>query len=88
MDINKIEEIYGQDIIKEIKENIHDVKENIQYLEQLNFNDIEDIFERYTISFIENPSCFKNKINKLITKIGINYVDTIESDLSLLEELL
>ena len=87
IDFNKINEIYGEDIIVAIKDNIDDVKENISYLEKLRFNDIEDIFERYTLIFIDTPSSFKDKINQLINKLGNDYVDIIENDLSVLEEL-
>ena len=87
IDFNKINEIYGEDIIVAIKDNIDDVKENISYLEKLRFNDIEDIFERYTLIFIDTPSSFKDKINQLINKLGNDYVNIIENDLSVLEEL-
>lgn len=90
MNINfdKIEEIYGNEMLNLVKENIDSVIKNINYFIFLGFNDIEDIFERYPEIFIEFPHQFKNKINLLIKKIGINYVDKIEDDLSLLEELL
>lgn len=90
MNINfdKIEEIYGTEILNLVKENIDSVTKNINYFMFLGFNDIEDIFERYTEIFIEFPQQFKNKIDELIKKIGIYYVDKIENDLSLLEELL
>jgi len=88
IDFNKINEIYGDDVIVAIKDNIDDIKANISYLEKLKFTDIEDIFERYTLIFIDTPSSFKDKINQLINKLGNDYVDIIENDLSILEELM
>lgn len=88
INLDKIEEIYGLDILNLVKENIEDVNKNIKYLYYLNFNDIEDIFERYTPILICGPIEFKNKIDKLISKLGNDYVDIIENDLGILEELL
>ena len=88
IDFEKIEEIYGSSIIEEIKNNSKDILENIQYLKELKINDIEDIFERYPLIFICDKNEFKNKVDKLISKIGINYVDMLDNDMELWEELM
>lgn len=88
IDFEKIEEIYGSSIIEEIKNNSKDILENIKYLKELNINDIEDIFERYPLIFICDKNEFKNKVDKLISKIGINYVDMLDNDMELWEELM
>ena len=88
IDFEKIEEIYGSSIIEEIKNNSKDILENIKYLKELNINDIEDIFERYPLIFICDKKKFKNKVDKLISKIGINYVDMLDNDMELWEELM
>ena len=88
IDFNNISDTYGEDIINIIRDNIDDITENINYLRKLNFSDIEDIFERYTLIFIDNPSIFKEKIDKLILRLGSNYDDIIGNDLSVFEELL
>lgn len=88
INIEKVEEIYGDDILNLVRENIQDVIKNLNYLEKIEFSDIEDIFERYAPIFICGPMEFEEKINRLIFKLGINYVDIIENDLSILEELL
>lgn len=89
MDINynKISEIYGKSMLENIKENFDIVTNNIRYLIKLNFTDVEDIFERYVPIFLNDEEIFKNKINELIKKIGINYVEEIENNLDILEEL-
>ncbi len=88
IDFEKIEEIYGISVIEEIQNNSIDILENIKYLKELNINDIEDIFERYPLIFICDKNEFKNKVDKLISKIGINYVDMLDNDMELWEELM
>lgn len=87
-DLDKIEDIYGKEIFNCFKENKDNVIKNIKYFYDLGFTDIEDIFERETILFIESHIVFKRRIDNLISKLGINYVDEIESNLNLLEELI
>ena len=88
IDIEKIRLVYGNDTLKLVKENFEDIKKNIKYLEQLGFNDVVDIFERYVVIFICDCSYFKENINKLIKKLGENYVERIENNLNLLEDLI
>ena len=88
IDFEKIEEIYGSSVIEEIKNNSKDILENIKYLKELKINDIEDIFERYPLIFICDKNEFKNKVDKLISKIGINYVDMLDNNMELWEELM
>ena len=85
---NNIKDTYGEEIINDINDNIDIVKNNINYLVNLKFTDVETIFERYTLLFLYNKGDFKEKFDSLINKLGNNYVDMIESDLSLLEELM
>ena len=87
-DFSKIEEIYGKETVTNIKDNIEEVTSNINYLIYLGFNDTEDLFERDTLLFLYDNETFKNKINQLIKKLGPNYVNIIEDDISQLEELL
>ena len=88
VNLNNIRDTYGDSIVLLIKDNIDDVMKNIDYLNKLNFTDIEDIFERFAILFLDTPSIFKNKIDNLIKELGYDYVDIIENDLSILEKLL
>ena len=88
MNINfdKIKEIYGNEVLSIIKENQESVINNLNYLYRLEFTDIENIFEREVLLFIDSD--FKTKIDSLIFKLGPDYVEIIENDLSLLEEIL
>ena len=88
INISKIKEIYGEEILNDIRNNIEDVNKNISYLVYLKFMDVEDIVERVTPLFINDFDSFKFKIDSLIKKLGLNYVEQIEEDISLLEDLL
>ena len=88
IDFKKIEKIYGIEMIEEIRDNLRDVNTNVNYLLKIGFNDVEDIFERYAPIFICSNKNFIEKINNLIKKIGNDYINIIENDLSILEELL
>ena len=90
MEINykKILEIHGMDMLDQIKENSKDVVYNMDYLSTLQFNDVIDILERYPEIFICDVKEFKEKINKFVKQLGINYVDLLENDMGLWEVLL
>lgn len=90
MNINfdKIENIYGKDIINNIVMLKEDVINNFKYFVSLGFNDPEDIFERQVPIFVCSNDDFKKKLNNLISKLGNNYIEEIENDISLLDELL
>lgn len=88
IDISKINEIYGKEMIENIKENIQTINKNINYLICLEFINIEDLVERLTPLFLNDYSVFKDKIDSIIKKIGINYAEEIDEDISILEELL
>lgn len=81
IDFDKINKIYGIETLNNIKENINEVNKNISYMYKLGFTDIEDIFERETLLFICDNKEFKNKIDKLIRRLGATYVNDIENDI-------
>lgn len=88
IDFDKIEKIYGSSIINSIALLKEDVIDNIKYFISLGFGDTEDIFERQVLIFICPKEEFKMKIDNLIKKLGNNYIEEIENDISLLDELL
>lgn len=88
IDIRKVIDTYGDSVGLLIRDNLDDVLKNIEYMISLNFTDVEDIFERYALLFLDTPSEFKEKINNLINGIGNGYVDIIENDLSIFETLM
>lgn len=87
INFDKINEIYGIKILILIKENLDDINKNINYLHKLEFDDVQDIFERNTPIFICSFEEFKKKIDTLINKLGVEYVDILENNMQLWEEL-
>lgn len=88
IDFDKINEIYGVDILNSCKENIDDLVKNINYLVRLDFNDVSDIVERFPFIFLDSHQQFKVKINKFIDKLGVDYIGILEENMGLWEELL
>lgn len=88
IDFGKIRELYGEEALLTCKENIDYLVENINYLIKLGFEDYEDIIERFPLAFIEEPSIVKERIDKLIQRLGVEYLDILNEDMSLFEELL
>ncbi len=88
INIDKIEHIYGKSVIESLSFMQEDVIDNLKYFSSLGFESVDDIFERQVLIFICDHMEFKNKINCLIKKIGINYIDEIESNIGLLDKLL
>ena len=88
VDLEKMKEIYGEEIIKIIHSNMDIIEKNINTLKKLGFNDIEGIFERCPEIFMCFPQDFEVKIKRVIEKIGLNYVEEIENDITILENLI
>ena len=83
IDFERMKEIYGDEIEEIINENIDIIEKNVQFLNDLKFEDAEGIFEMY-------PDLFMNeeKILKLKDQLGENYVEIIENDTSVLENII
>lgn len=90
MNINysRIEEVYGIDIVSDLKEYKEIVKDNYNYMISLGFEDIEDYIERVPMLFLSSNSVFRSKLNALVNRLDKDYLDSINSDISLLEDLL
>lgn len=84
---DNLKEIYGEEIIETLNDNMDIVEKNIKTMKELGFEDIEGIFERNVETFLYFPQSFKEKINNLIEKLGPDYVNIIENDVSYLENL-
>ena len=88
IDYLNIIEVHGLDIADIIEQHIEDVIYNINYLNSLYFEDVVDIFERYPQIFICEQKSFKEKINSFINSIGVDYIEQLENNMNLWEELL
>lgn len=87
VDLEKMKEVFGDEIIEIISDNMDIIEKNVQTLKDLNFDDVGGLFERCPSSFTYFPKDFNSKINKLIEKIGKNYVEVIQNDISYFENL-
>ena len=88
IDLKAMKEVYGKEIYDIILSNIVIIEKNLKYLRELKFDDYVGIFERCPIIFTYFPKDFKRKIDGLIKSLGSNYVEIIESNINLIEELL
>ena len=84
MEINleKLEEIYGKSLVKEMHDDIENLIENMKYLDKLEFDDIYDIIEVNTYLFLIDNNEFIKRINNLITTLGIEYLQILAEDTS------
>ena len=84
MEINleKLEEIYGKSLVKEMHDDIENLIENMKYLDKLEFDDIYDIIEVNPYLFIIDNNEFIKRINNLITSLGIEYLQILAEDTS------
>lgn len=79
--------IYGDEIVEIINSNIDIIQCNVKTMQKLGFDDIEGLLERCIDVFLYFPNDFRCKINKLIEKLGKNYTEIIENDISYIENL-
>ncbi|MBQ9018739.1 MAG: hypothetical protein IJ097_00305 [Bacilli bacterium] len=87
IDLEKIKEIYGENTIYQLKENIENVSNNISFLSSLGFDDVINIFENSPYMFLYTPTIFKRKVNALIDKLGVEYIEKLDNDISLWGDL-
>lgn len=88
IDLKSMKEVYGEEIYEIILSNIDIIEKNLKYMRELKFDDYAGIFERCPIIFTYFPKDFKRKIDDLIKNLGDKYVEKIESDIGLIDELL
>ena len=84
---DNLKEIYGEEIIETLNDNMDIVEKNIKTMKKLGFEDVEGIFERNVATFLYFSKSFKEKLDNLIEKLGTDYVNIIENDVSYLENL-
>lgn len=88
IDFKKINEIYGTDILDGLRDNLEEVNKNIKYLYEIGIEDIEEVFERYAPIFISSNKEFTSKVNKLVGRLGNEYVEILAENLEYWSELL
>ena len=88
INIEKIKEIYGNDSIYEIKDNLDVVIDNLNYLVKCKFSNIYEILESYPYLFLYPKEEFKSKVDNLINSLGVEYIEKLDDDMSLWGDLL
>lgn len=86
-DLDKIKEIYGESSIYELQDNIEELISNMKYLSSLGFTDIYDIVSTHPYMFLIDEDDFKEKVDLLIKKLGVEYIEKLEEDTSLWENV-
>ncbi len=79
-------EIYGDEIIEMIDNNMEIISQNILTARKYKFNDIQWLFEACPSFFMNFPKQFEEKLKKIIEKVGPNYVEYIQNNVNVLEE--
>ena len=87
LDIDKIEDIYGNSSIYELKDNMNELIENMNYLVSRGFTDVYDIVEKYPYMFLIDKKVFKEKVSNLINKLGVEFIEKLEKDFTLWGEI-
>ena len=78
INIEKVCELYGKDILELIKSNIEKVMNNINYLKVKKLENVEEIFERNCLIFLQDENVFAHKFDYLYKKYGRELDDNIE----------
>ncbi len=86
-DIEKITEIYGKGILKELEEQKEEWIENVEYLKEKHAPRIQELMERYPYTFLMDPILFQRKVESLLNTLGINAWEQIEEEMDLWEAL-
>ena len=86
-DLDKIKEIYGESSIYELQDNIDELISNMKYLSKLGFNNIYDIVSTHPYMFLIDEENFKNKVDILISDLGVEYIEKLDEDTSLWERV-
>lgn len=87
LDLDKIREIYGDSSIDELNDNIETLTHNMNYLIKLGFDDVYDTVSLYPHMFLIEEKTFKEKVNELIDNLGYDYIEILEEDTSLWENV-
>ena len=87
LDLKRIEEIYGKSSIYEFKENMDEVITNLNYLLSRGFNNVYTILENNPYIFFLDTNIFEERVNNLIDKLGVEYIEKLEEDFTLWGEI-
>ena len=83
LNMNRINEIFGNSMISEIKENKEEFIKNIEYVFSLGYKDTYELVELYPETFLIDPTIFKEKVNKLLDSLGVESFEILNENLEL-----
>lgn len=87
IDLDRIQKIYGESVIYNIKENLENVIGNMNYLITKGFNNVNEIIEQNPFLFIKSCEIFQEKIDSLIKNLGVEYIEKLEDNTFLWGEI-
>ena len=83
LEIEKLREIYGDSIIADMQENMDSLAENMNLLVSYGFKDPYDIVETVPYICLLEPEQFQEKLDRLVEKLGVEFVEKLSEDNSL-----
>lgn len=86
INLKKMQEIYGDEIVEAIDINMDIIEKNILAMKKYKFDDIQWLFEACPSFFMNFPNQFEEKLKNIIKKCGKNYVQYIQENVDVLEE--
>jgi len=82
MNINmeRIQEIFGNSMITNIKENQEDFVQNIEYILSLGYKNVNELVELYPHTFLMDSKEFQEKVDNLLASLGVESFEKIEEN--------
>lgn len=86
--LEKIKQSYGETVCNDIEEEKELVMNNLEFLYELGFRSLDDIFYAYTVAFLQDEQKFKDKVLTLCEKVGENYLNILDMHIDFWEDIL
>lgn len=87
LDTDKIKELYGQNIFYKVKDYIEDITANMNYLSNRGIKNVYHVLETNLMIFIQPEDIFQEKTNQFFERLGVEYIEKLENDMTLWEQL-
>ena len=87
LNLKLIEDNFGKTVRDEIDDQIDLVLKNVEFLYKIGFRELDDIFYSFAIVFLQDEQKFQNKVLALCEKVGNNFVEILENNFDLWEEI-
>ena len=87
VNLEKIREIYGQSTIYDLNDNLDNVIENLSILNKYKFKNIYEMLEMNPYLFLLPSEEFEEKVEKMVKKLGVEYIEKIENNIFIWGEI-